>query len=104
MRTRRPASWAAAFAVLGTVIGVWLAFHVPPGLPYDEPAHWSTVLYYAREHRMPVLGDPGVVLRGTDGPGVLRAGRTSGLAGRDSQDDLAPSSPFGSRGSSSSLC
>jgi D-alanyl-D-alanine carboxypeptidase (penicillin-binding protein 5/6) len=38
------------------------------GLPYDEPSHWSTVLYYANHQRMPVLGDPGVTYEAQMGP------------------------------------
>ena len=69
MRTRRPAVLGCGLrGCWAHCIGVWLAARVPPGLPYDEPAHWSTVLYYAREHRLPVLGDPGVAYEAQMGP------------------------------------
>jgi len=55
---------AGAWAVAG-VLAVWL---VVPGLPYDEPSHWSTVLYYAAHHRLPVLGMPGVTYEAQQTP------------------------------------
>ena len=57
-----------ASAVVATGLGVWFALAVPLGLPYDEPAHWGTVLAYASGHRMPVLGDPGVPYEAQMGP------------------------------------
>ena len=64
---RYPGSVVVA-ALGGTALGVWFALVVPLGLPYDEPAHWGTVLAYASEHRMPVLGDPGVPYEAQMGP------------------------------------
>jgi D-alanyl-D-alanine carboxypeptidase (penicillin-binding protein 5/6) len=58
----------AAAAAVATGLGTWFALAVPLGLPYDEPAHWGTVLAYASQHRMPVLGDPGVPYEAQMGP------------------------------------
>ena len=58
----------AASALVATGLGVWFALAVPLGLPYDEPAHWGTVLAYASGHGMPVLGDPGVPYEAQMGP------------------------------------
>lgn len=41
-------------------LGLCYSFLVPPGLPYDEPAHFSNVRYYAHWAKLPVLGQPGV--------------------------------------------
>ena len=41
---------------------------VPPGLPYDEPAHHDNVAFYAAEGRLPVLGQPGVEYEAQMGP------------------------------------
>lgn len=46
--------------VVAGVLGALAAFIVPVGLPYDEPAHWSNVISYVEQGRMPVLGEPGV--------------------------------------------
>jgi 4-amino-4-deoxy-L-arabinose transferase-like glycosyltransferase len=54
--------------LLSLALGVIYAWIVTPGLPYDEPSHWSTVLYYANHHRLPVLGDPGVTYEAQMGP------------------------------------
>ena len=64
----RPAWEVAAAAAVATGLGTWFALAVPLGLPYDEPAHWGTVLAYASQHRMPVLGDPGVPYEAQMGP------------------------------------
>jgi 4-amino-4-deoxy-L-arabinose transferase-like glycosyltransferase len=50
------------------VLGAAYAWIVNPGLPYDEPSHWSTVLYYADHQQLPVLGDPGVTYEAQMGP------------------------------------
>jgi D-alanyl-D-alanine carboxypeptidase (penicillin-binding protein 5/6) len=41
---------------------------VPPGQPADEPAHWTNVVYYEQEHRLPELGDDGVSYEAQMGP------------------------------------
>jgi D-alanyl-D-alanine carboxypeptidase (penicillin-binding protein 5/6) len=46
--------------LLTAVAGTVAALAVPAGLPYDEPAHWSNVLFYAQHLRLPVFGEPGV--------------------------------------------
>jgi 4-amino-4-deoxy-L-arabinose transferase-like glycosyltransferase len=56
--------------LLSLALGAIYAWIVNPGLPYDEPSHWSTVLYYANHHRLPVLGDPGVTYEAQMGPVV----------------------------------
>ena len=48
-----------AIIALSVLLGIVYVFSVPPGLPYDEPPHFSTVQYYATNARMPVLGAPG---------------------------------------------
>jgi D-alanyl-D-alanine carboxypeptidase (penicillin-binding protein 5/6) len=58
--------WWLVLGVLG--IGAFYVWIVPPGLPYDEPSHWATVLYYANHARLPVLGDPGVTYEAEQGP------------------------------------
>src|SRR5690242_10171012 len=58
----------AACAVVATAIGVLFAVRVPLGLPYDEPSHWGTVLFYATNGRMPELGAPGVSYEAQMGP------------------------------------
>lgn len=50
-------------------LALLLALLVPPGQPYDEPAHHANAIYYAHEHRLPVLGEPGVHYEGQMGPG-----------------------------------
>jgi 4-amino-4-deoxy-L-arabinose transferase-like glycosyltransferase len=64
------ARWSLSFVlpILSLALGVAYVWVVRPGLPYDEPSHWSTVLYYANHHRMPVLGDPGVTYEAQMGP------------------------------------
>lgn len=54
--------------LLSLALGAIYAWTVDPGLPSDEPSHWSTVLYYADRHRLPVLGDPGVTYEAQMGP------------------------------------
>lgn len=55
--------------LLAVALGVLLVLVVPPGQPYDEPAHHANVVHYAEHHRMPVLGEPGVTYEGQMGPG-----------------------------------
>lgn len=47
-------------AIIATslLIGILYVFCVPAGLPYDEPAHFDNVRYYASHLRLPVLGAP----------------------------------------------
>lgn len=75
--SRRPAVRASspgiavslgAAVVLCGLAAVAFVVAVPPGLPYDEPAHWINVQYYARELRMPVLGEPGTSYQSQQGP------------------------------------
>jgi D-alanyl-D-alanine carboxypeptidase (penicillin-binding protein 5/6) len=60
--------WTAAWAAIAIGIGVVFAVRVPLGLPYDEPAHWGTVLFYATTGRMPELGEPGATYEAQMGP------------------------------------
>jgi D-alanyl-D-alanine carboxypeptidase (penicillin-binding protein 5/6) len=55
-------------AALGFILGAIYVWVVKPGLPYDEPSHWSTVLYYADHRQLPVLGHPGVTYEAQMGP------------------------------------
>ena len=55
-------------AALAFVLGCVYVWVVPAGLPYDEPSHWSTVLFYADHGRMPVLGQRGVTYEAQMGP------------------------------------
>lgn len=59
---------APLLAGLALALGVLYALVVQAGLPYDEPSHWATVLYYANHHRLPVLGSPGVTYEAQMGP------------------------------------
>lgn len=100
-------SWwgTTAAAVATTALGLWFALRVPLGLPYDEPAHWGTVLAYASGHRLPVLGDPGVPYEAQMGPvyytlaavllGVTGA-RTSRVPRRSCAWPASPSCRFSS--------
>lgn len=54
---------------MALVLGGLVAVLTPPGLPYDEPAHWSTVVYEAAQVRLPVVGDPGTTYEAQMGPG-----------------------------------
>ena len=60
--------WTAAWALAAAGIGVLFAIQVPLGLPYDEPSHWATVLFYATSGRMPELGEPGATYEAQMGP------------------------------------
>lgn len=57
-----------ALLLAAAALGVLAALGVPAGLPYDEPAHWSTVLFVARHGALPVLGEPGVTYEGQQAP------------------------------------
>ena len=68
LSARRGSSLLLLLPLLSLALGAIYAWIVNPGLPYDEPSHWSTVLYYANHHRLPVLGDPGVTYEAQMGP------------------------------------
>lgn len=54
------AGWIEPVVLLaaGVLVAIF-ALRTPLGLPYDEPAHWHNVLFYAQHLRMPVMGqDP----------------------------------------------
>lgn len=55
-------------AALGTLATLLFVHVTPPGQPYDEPAHWSNVVFYATRHRMPVLGEQGTQYEAQMGP------------------------------------
>lgn len=57
-----------ALVLTALICGAAAAVIVPPGLPYDEPAHWSNVLFYARERALPVLGEEGVLYQAQQAP------------------------------------
>ncbi|MGN6219640.1 MAG: hypothetical protein ACTHNQ_09050 [Microbacterium sp.] len=57
-----------ALAVAAGLLALTSALLVPAGLPYDEPAHWSNVLFYAEHLRLPVLGEAGVTYEGQQTP------------------------------------
>jgi D-alanyl-D-alanine carboxypeptidase (penicillin-binding protein 5/6) len=59
---------AVALSLLTVVLGTVYARVVNPGLPYDEPSHWSTVLFYAHHYSLPVLGQRGVTYEAQQGP------------------------------------
>jgi D-alanyl-D-alanine carboxypeptidase (penicillin-binding protein 5/6) len=59
-------SWL--LAALTVVVGVAYVWVVSPGLPYDEPSHWSNVLFYAGHGSLPILGHPGVTYEAQMGP------------------------------------
>ena len=59
--TRRTVLFATAgLALISFALSLAAAAILVPGLPYDEPAHWSNVQYLLRTASLPVLGDPGV--------------------------------------------
>lgn len=54
--------------IVSAVLGIAAAATVTPGLPYDEPAHWANVQFFAEHWRLPVLGEPGVGYQGQQTP------------------------------------
>jgi Dolichyl-phosphate-mannose-protein mannosyltransferase len=50
-------------------LGFLYAVIVPLGQPYDEPAHLGNVEFYAREWRLPEVGEPGSTYQSQMGPG-----------------------------------
>jgi hypothetical protein len=78
---------SVAVSLLTLLVGAVYVWVVSPGLPYDEPSHWSTVLFYADHWSLPVLGHPGVTYEAQMGPVayvvdaiVVRSARTVGLS------------------------
>ena len=65
---RRHAVPVVLVALVGTALAGAFAAAVPPGQPYDEPAHWANVLFYLDHGSMPVLGQPGVQYEAQMGP------------------------------------
>jgi uncharacterized membrane protein len=55
-------------ALVSVLVALAYVGLVPAGQPYDEPAHWSNVQYYADHARMPELGTPGVSYEAQQGP------------------------------------
>jgi D-alanyl-D-alanine carboxypeptidase (penicillin-binding protein 5/6) len=49
-------------------VGLLYLFIVPPGLPSDEPSHWTTVRFFLHHAAIPVLGHPGVTYEAQQGP------------------------------------
>ena len=75
-----------ALALSTVLVGVVYVWVVSPGLPYDEPSHWSNVLFYADHWSLPILGHPGVTYEAQMGPAayvvdaiVVRLVRIAGL-------------------------
>lgn len=54
--------------LVAVAVGGAFVLVVPPGLPYDEPAHWGNILFYADHGRMPVLGEVGATYESQMGP------------------------------------
>lgn len=55
-------------ACAAAVMGALYAWRILPGLPYDEPSHWSVVNYLTAQHRLPILGRPGVTYEAQQPP------------------------------------
>jgi D-alanyl-D-alanine carboxypeptidase (penicillin-binding protein 5/6) len=85
--SRATTTWIAALAVAAGALALAAALLVPAGLPYDEPAHWANVLFYAENLRPPVLGDPGVTYQGQQTP--LYYVLAAGLVGLFGETDAA---------------
>ena len=68
VRLRNPSLWCGVLCAAALLLAWTLAVVVPPGLPYDEPAHHDNVAFYAAEGRLPVLGQPGVEYEAQMGP------------------------------------
>ena len=60
------ATWPALVAI-GLAGAAYVVF-MPPGLPYDEPAHWLNVLWWLDHWAMPTIGDPGTSYEAQMGP------------------------------------
>ena len=46
-------------ALLSFILAALYAFVARPGTPYDEPAHFGNLCFYANFKHLPVLGEPG---------------------------------------------
>jgi D-alanyl-D-alanine carboxypeptidase (penicillin-binding protein 5/6) len=68
MVTRGTRTAVVLLAAAAGALSLAAALLVPAGLPYDEPAHWSNVLFYADRLALPVLGEPGVTYQGQQTP------------------------------------
>ena len=68
MRARATGVAVGALAAAAGAFALTAALIVPAGLPYDEPAHWSNVLFYAEHLGPPVLGEPDVSYQGQQTP------------------------------------
>jgi len=55
-------------SIVSGIAAIMFVALVPPGRPYDEPAHWANVQWYAHELSMPELGQPGVWYEAQMGP------------------------------------
>ena len=76
--------WVVLATVAGSVIALFYVWLTPPGLPYDEPAHWGNALFYAQQHRMPELGESGATYESQMGPGYYTlAGLGAAAMGED---------------------
>lgn len=53
---------------LSLIVSLTLVFFARPGTAGDEPAHFQNVVFYARQHALPVLGYPHVSYEGQMGP------------------------------------
>jgi D-alanyl-D-alanine carboxypeptidase (penicillin-binding protein 5/6) len=60
------ATWPALVAIV--LAGVAYVILMPPGLPYDEPAHWLNVQWWLDHWTMPVIGEPGTSYEAQMGP------------------------------------
>ncbi|WP_084040039.1 glycosyltransferase 87 family protein [Demequina sp. NBRC 110053] len=58
--------WGVLLAIM--LIAVAMIVVMPPGLPYDEPAHWANVTFLLDHGRMPRIGEPGSSYEAQMGP------------------------------------
>lgn len=68
MQTRRSLVLLLMLLVVAVGLGVAVALATPPGQPYDEPAHHANAVFYAQQHRLPILGEPGAYYEAQMGP------------------------------------
>lgn len=68
LRSRPMRFGTVALMVLAGVLAAIAASVVPDGLPYDEPAHWSNVLFFLDRGRLPILGEDAVEYQGQQTP------------------------------------
>ena len=57
--------WLSALSIL---VGLFFAFLIAPGIPYDEPAHYMNAKFYAKFGRLPVAGEPETSYESRHGP------------------------------------